>query len=168
LEDSYAMALSTGDLSPGERDFHVADFGLADAGVAVITADGGGSIPLYERRFFGAATENTRWVVDGKCYSACTMVLGTGRVCATRRAQFGFHAGYYNYLGFWKVITPEWTHQMYQSYPDNVKAWVDAHRAMDQVDLTTMRQPEVATYVPRCQERAVSNAAGADLSGSAL
>jgi len=91
--------------------------------------------------------------------SACTMVvLGTGRVCATPRAQFNFHAGYYKYFGYWNVITPQWTYQMYHHYPDDVKAWVDAHRAMDQITLTTMRQPEVATYVPSCRERAAGDA----------
>jgi len=50
---------------------------------------------------------------------------------------------------------------MYQHYPDDVKAWVNAHRAMDQITLTTMRQPEVATYVPSCRTRAASNAVAA-------
>ncbi len=31
--------------------------------------------------------------------------------------------------GSWKVITPQWTYQMYQRYPDDVKTWVDAHHA---------------------------------------
>jgi hypothetical protein len=61
------------------------------------------------------------------------MVLGTGRVCATPRARFNFHAGYYKYFGYWNVITPQWTYQMYQHYPDDVKSWVDAHHAMDQI-----------------------------------
>src|SRR5438876_1146666 len=91
------------DPSPGERDYREADFGLDDPGVTVITADEGGSIPSYERKFFGAGADNTRWVVDGYCNSACTMVLGTGRVCATPRAQFSFHAGYYKYFGSWNV-----------------------------------------------------------------
>jgi hypothetical protein len=159
--DSYAMAVPNDDPGRGERNFREADFGLDDPGVTVITADKGGSIPLYERKFFGVGTENTRWVVDGYCNSACTMVLGTGRVCATPRAQFNFHAGYYKYFRFWEIITPQWTYQMYQHYPDDVKAWVNAHRAMDQIRLTTMRQPEVASYVPDCRERASGKAVAA-------
>ena len=160
-KDSYAMAVPKDDPSPGERDYREADFGLDDPGVTVIRADEGGSIPSYESRFFGAGADNTRWVVDGYCNSACTMVLGTGRVCATPRAQFSFHAGYYKYFGSWNVITPQWTYQMYQHYPDDVKTWVDAHHAMDQIKLTTMRQPEVATYVPSCRDRAASKAVAA-------
>jgi hypothetical protein len=158
LQHSYAMAEPNHVLSPEERGFRETDFGLDDPGVTVIRADEGGSIPSYESKFFGAKNDNTRWVVDGYCNSACTMVLGTGRVCATPRARFNFHAGYYNYFGFWKVITPQWTNQMYQRYPDDVKTWVDTHHAMDQITLTTMRQPEVATYVPSCRKRAASKA----------
>jgi len=149
--DSYAMAVPNDDLSPGERDFREADFGLDDPGVTVITADKGGSIPSYERRFFGAGTDNARWVVDGYCNSACTMVLGTGRVCATPRAQFGFHAGYAHYALFFKVPIPQFTYQMYRHYPDDVKYWVDKNRAMNQLTITMMRQPEVSSYVPSCR-----------------
>ena len=159
-EDSYAAAEDPNDdLSRGERDFRETNFGLDDPGVTVITSDEGGNISTYESKFFGAGNDNTRWVVDGYCNSACTMVLGTGRVCATPRAQFSFHAGYYEYFVFWKVIKPQPTYQMYQHYPDDVKNWVDAHHAMDQIALTMMRQPEVATYVPSCRPRAKAIAA---------
>ena len=163
-EDSYAAVEDPNDdLSLGEPRFGEASFGLDDPGVTVITADKGGNIDRYESKFFGAGNDNTRWVVDGYCNSACTMVLGTGRVCATPRAQFGFHAGYYEYFVFWKVIKPQPTYQMYQHYPDSVKNWVDAHHAMDQITLTMMRQPEVATYVPSCRRPAASKAVAARL-----
>jgi hypothetical protein len=162
-EDSYAAAEDPNDdLSRGERDFRETNFGLDDPGVTVITSDEGGNISTYESKFFGAGNDNTRWVVDGYCNSACTMVLGTGRVCATPRAQFGFHAGYYEYF-VWNVIAPQPTYQMYQHYSDDVKNWVDAHHAMDQITLTMIRQPEVATYVPSCRRRAASKAVAARL-----
>jgi hypothetical protein len=50
-----------------------------------------------------------------------------GRVFATPRAQFGFHAGYYEFLVFWKVIKPQAVYLMYRRYPDDVKSWVDSH-----------------------------------------
>ena len=130
--------------------FGQADFGLGDPGVVVISSDQGGDINRYERKYFGAANDNIRWVVDGDCNSACTMVLGTGRICATPRAQFGFHAGY-TYYAFFKVVVPRFTYQMYRHYPDDVKDWVDRKHAMDQVAMTMMRQPEVSTYVPAAE-----------------
>jgi hypothetical protein len=137
-------------LSAEENHFREANFGPGDPGVTVISNNEGGVISLYENAFFGPGSGNRLWAVDGYCGSACTMVLGTGRVCATSRAQFGFHAGYNSFLLF-GVIAPQATYQMYQHYPDDVKAWVDAHRAMDQIGMTMMRQPEVATYVPPCK-----------------
>jgi hypothetical protein len=115
---------------------------LDDPGVIVISADQGGDINWYERRYFAAANDNT--------HSACTMVLGTDRVCATPRARFGFHAGY-AYYAFFKVVVPQFTYRMYQHYPDDVKAWVDRHHAMNQLTTTMMRQPEVSTYVLSCR-----------------
>jgi hypothetical protein len=153
-EGSATAADPNDDLSFREQRFGEVDFGPGDPGITVITADKGGNINWYESKFFGAENENARWVVDGYCNSACTMVLGTGRVCATPRAQFGFHAGYNEFFGFWKVIKPQPTYQMYRRYPDEVKNWVDSRHAMDQLTMTMMRQPEVAIYVPSCRRSA--------------
>ncbi|MFZ1192738.1 MAG: hypothetical protein WB691_18520 [Pseudolabrys sp.] len=84
-------------------------------------------------------------------------------VCATPHAQFGFHAGYYEFLVFWKVINREAAYLMYRRYPEDVRNWVDFHHAMDQLTMTMMRQREVAIYVPRCRRRAASEAAAARL-----
>jgi hypothetical protein len=162
-ESSVAAENPNDDASLRERRFGEADFGPDDPSVTVITADKGGNILWYESKFFGAENENRRWVVDGYCNSACTMVLGTGRVCATPRAQFGFHAGYYEFLVFWKVIKPQAAYLMYRRYPDDVKIWVDSHHAMDQITMTMMRQPEVAIYVPSCRRRAAGKAVAARL-----
>jgi hypothetical protein len=80
---------------------------------------------------------------------ACTMVSELAGMC-TSRAQFGFHAGYAHYASFFKVVAPRSTYQTYRHYPDDVK-WVDRHRAMDQLTMTMMRQPEVSSYVPSCR-----------------
>lgn len=151
IQPDYSVDPNRGDLNPGEQNFRQANFGLDDPGVIVIRADKGGNINSYERKYFAAANDNVRWVVDGYCNSACTMVLGTGRVCATPRAQFGFHAGYAHYALFFKVAVPQFTYQMYRHYPDDVKYWVDRHRAMNQLEITMMRQPEVSSYVPSCR-----------------
>jgi hypothetical protein len=162
-EGSATAADPNDDLSFRGQRFGEVDFGPGDPGITVITADKGGNINWYESKFFGAENENARWVVDGYCNSACTMVLGTGRVCATPRAQFGFHAGYNEFFGFWKVIKPQPTYQMYRRYPDEVKNWVDSRHAMDQITITMMRQPEVAIYVPSCRRRAAGKAVATNL-----
>lgn len=58
----------------------------------VIQNDGGGLVDRYARKY--AALKNSRIVVDGRCSSACTMVLSNPRACATPRAVFGFHSAY--------------------------------------------------------------------------
>jgi hypothetical protein len=151
IEPADSVDPNRDDLRLGEQNFRQANFGLNDPGVIVIRADQGGNINSYERKYFAAANDNVRWVVDGYCNSACTMVLGTGRVCATPRAQFGFHAGYAHYALLFKVAVPQFTYQMYRHYPDDVKYWVDSHRAMNQLTMTMMRQPEVSSYVPSCR-----------------
>ena len=140
------------DFSPArDQYFRQADFGPGDPGVSVIANEQGGDIFEFESRFFGEENSNTRWVVDGYCNSACSMVLGTGRVCATPRAQFGFHAGYFKWFS-WDVILPPASYEMYRHYPQPIREWVNAHHAMDAIEpMTTLRQPELATYVPRCR-----------------
>ena len=151
IEPTDSVDPNQDDLKLGEQNFRQANFSLNDPDVIVIRADQGGNINSYERKYFAAANDNVRWVVDGYCNSACTMVLGTGRVCATPRAQFGFHAGYAHYALLFKVAVPQFTYQMYRHYPDDVKYWVDRHRAMNQLTITMMRQPEVSSYVPSCR-----------------
>ena len=151
IEPTDSVDPNQDDLKLGEQNFRQANFSLNDPGVIVIRADQGGNINSYERKYFAAANDNVRWVVDGYCNSACTMVLGTGRVCATPRAQFGFHAGYAHYALLFKVAVPQFTYQMYRHYPDDVKYWVDKNRAMNQLTITMMRQPEVSSYVPSCR-----------------
>jgi hypothetical protein len=156
-EDNPDTRLSMEDLdknlSGEEHHFRQANFGPDDPGVTVIANNDGGVIGAYESAFFGPGSGNRLWAVDGYCNSACTMVLGTGRVCATSRAQFGFHAGWSSLLLF-TVVAPQATYQMYRHYPEDVKTWVDAHHAMDQMRMTMMGQPEVASYVPTCKRSA--------------
>ena len=119
-EGSATAADPSHDLSfRGQRSGEV-DSGPGDPGITVITADKGGNI-IGTRASLWSGKRKCALGRTGDCNCACTMVSGTGRVCATPRAQFGFHAGYNEFFGFWKVIKPQPTHQMYRRYPDEVK-----------------------------------------------
>ena len=82
-EESFAAAEDPNDnLSLRERRFGEADFGPDDPGVTVITADKGGNIIWYERKFFGAENENSalgrRWLLQFGLHNG----VGNGsRVC---------------------------------------------------------------------------------------
>jgi len=60
-----------------------------------IEASTGGEVSHYLELFAVLRHSGERIVIDGPCYSACTLVLSTiphNRVCVTRRAILGFHA----------------------------------------------------------------------------
>lgn len=120
---------------------------LGAARAETIRDDQGGMIWRYEQKYFGNPA--TRWVIDGRCDSACTMVLGTGRVCATGRARLGFHAGSIMPLGY-PIIDAEATQRMVRRYPASVKAWVKRTGAVRSLRMTFMRQPEISRHIPRC------------------
>jgi hypothetical protein len=53
--------------------------------------DVGGLLGEYVEKYRVMAARGDTLVVDGACYSACTLALGIVDVCATPRASFGFH-----------------------------------------------------------------------------
>lgn len=59
----------------------------------VIDDDGGGNIGTYMDFYWRLNNTGLSVVLDGKCVSACTLVLhlAPDRLCATPRAELGFH-----------------------------------------------------------------------------
>src|SRR5260370_42592233 len=54
--------------------------------------DEGGLLGEYVEKYRVMAARGDRLVVDGPCYSACTLALGIVDVCATPRASFPYGA----------------------------------------------------------------------------
>src|SRR5437660_5182266 len=69
---------------------------LAPASAEVrILSSPGGEVGPYLDLFEAVRQSGQRVIIDGPCYSACTLVLSTiprDRICVTRRAVLGFHA----------------------------------------------------------------------------
>ena len=66
----------------------------AFADVRILASPGGEAI-AYLQLFEKLSRSGERVVIDGPCFSACTLVLSAmpaDRICATRRAVLGFHA----------------------------------------------------------------------------
>jgi len=58
----------------------------------VIADDNGGRLTDYYERYQALVDEGATFRIDGRCSSACTLVLlWADRVCATERAALGFH-----------------------------------------------------------------------------
>lgn len=98
------------------------------AGATVrITNDPGGNIGLYFSHFTALRDSGQDVVIDGRCSSACTMVLGIiphDQICVTPRAVLGFHAAWRSgFLGF-RIIDKPATQTLWNLYPVPVRQWI--------------------------------------------
>ena len=70
---------------------------------------------------------NVQVIIDGKCSSACTLVLGivpARRICVTQNAVLGFHAAWRpNFLGFHVTNEPA-TRTLMSYYPPPIRQWI--------------------------------------------
>jgi hypothetical protein len=72
--------------------------GTDDSAVThTITHDAGGRVLGHAEEFGRWSRHHDRVVIDGECYSACTLVIGASlKICATDRGVFGFHSASLN------------------------------------------------------------------------
>ena len=104
-------------------------FVIVPAGADVrILSSSGGAVEEYLRIFAQLRRSGERVIIDGPCFSACTLVLSTipkSRICVTRRAVLGFHAAQWVDSRSGRVSrAPEATRIVTQSYPPAVRAWI--------------------------------------------
>ena len=102
--------------------------------ITVITHDDGGFMGDYIRKYRTMRDSGETVIIDGKCASACTMVLGIlprNRICVTPRARLGFHQA-------WKkgraqdgagaaVGHAGATAYLFSLYPAPVRRWISAN-----------------------------------------
>jgi hypothetical protein len=95
-----------------------------------ILASPGGEAGAYLRLFEALNRSGERVVIDGPCYSACTLVLTAiphDRVCATKRAVLGFHAPQLVDQAGHKYAAPDATRLIAASYPPEIRNWIEQH-----------------------------------------
>jgi hypothetical protein len=117
-----------------------------------VTNDKGGLILAYEARYLDAARQGDRFVIDGRCLSACTMAIGifdNKHICATPKAVLGFHAAWLS-TRRGKMGAPAATDYMAQWYPPAAKDWIARHGGL-KPRLMYLRGPELYAIVPACQ-----------------
>jgi hypothetical protein len=91
-------------------------------------------------------------VIDGPCYSACTMLLGMlprEQVCVTPRAVLGFHAAWNFDESGRRVTSAQATRALLDIYPPRVRGWI-ARRGGLSPTLKLMRGRELAGMYPMC------------------
>ena len=92
-----------------------------------IADDPGGQLGAYIQRHQAMRLSGERVVIDGPCFSACTMVLGAiprNRICVTSRAVLGFHAAYHLDPSGGPVTSRGETLLMMSQYPQQVRKWI--------------------------------------------
>ncbi len=119
----------------------------------VIGNDSGGRIGNYIVRYKHLHNSGQQVVVNGRCLSACTLVLALPRsqVCATTQAVLGFHAAWQPDLNGRPAPSPIGTRALWDLYPPQVRAYLGK--------LTrTMRFVKATRFVRKCPPGALEAA----------
>jgi len=95
-----------------------------------IEASPGGEATSFLKYFEMLRESGERVVIDGPCYSACTLVLDImprSRICVTRRAVLGFHAARLVDENGDEFPAREATRVVAEAYPTPVRNWIERH-----------------------------------------
>jgi hypothetical protein len=129
----------------------LAGFAPARADV-VIEGSRGGEASSFLRFFEEIRQSGQRVVIDGPCFSACTLALSViphSRICVTSRAILGFHAArMVDMLGN-EYPAPEATLVVAETYPAPVRRWIRRHGGLTPRPIF-LYGSELARMYPRC------------------
>jgi len=117
-----------------------------------ISDDMGGLMTEYASRFASLRASGEKVVIDGACYSACTMLLGMlsrSQVCVTPNAVLGFHAAWNFDDNGRRVTSVSATRELIDIYPQSVRAWI-ARRGGLSPHMKFLRGRELAGLYPMC------------------
>jgi hypothetical protein len=113
----------------------------------------GGEVGSYLQLFAAVKQTGQRVVIDGPCYSACTLVLSTiprERICVTRRAVLGFHAPrWIDRRGKQYAASKDTVRAVADVYPADVRAWIDRHGGLSGKPIF-LRGNQLTAMYPRC------------------
>jgi len=118
-----------------------------------IAEDRGGQIGHYLHAFAMLRSSGERVVIDGNCLSACTLVLGViphGRICATERARFGFHAAWMPDTDGRPVTSAMGTQALWNVYPSTVRRWINRHGGLSR-KMIYLEGRDLSGIVPSCE-----------------
>lgn len=118
----------------------------------VISSDKGGQIGAYVARYQQIRQSGQRVVIDGPCFSACTIALGMiprDRLCATPNAALGFHAAWFPDDAGGMKPNRHATNMLMKFYPPGVRQWI-ARRGGLNSELVVLQGGELAGHVPAC------------------
>jgi hypothetical protein len=118
----------------------------------LISEDRGGQIGQYLQSFAALRSSGEDVVIDGNCYSACTLILGLiprERVCATPNARFGFHAAWMPDENGRPQTSAMGTAALWNIYPNSVRHWISRHGGLSR-KMLFMQGHELTQVVAMC------------------
>lgn len=119
-----------------------------------IEASTGGVVSNFLELFALLRRSGQRVVIDGPCYSACTLVLSTiprARICVTRRAILGFHAPKLVDAYGQEYPAPQTTTRVVTAaYPPAIRNWISRHGGLTDRPIF-LRGRELAALYRRCR-----------------
>jgi hypothetical protein len=116
-----------------------------------IAGDMGGPIGEYLMMFAAMRDSGERVMIDGSCFSACTLVtalIPRDRVCVTERARLGFHAGWFQNRAGDQVPSPTGTGVLYAMYPPVIKRWIASQGGLGHRTIVLAGRELAAIYRP--------------------
>ena len=102
----------------------------------------GGRVVEYNARWAALGQQGASVRIVGPCQSACTVLSGhipRKRICVTPQARFGFHL----------ANLPQATATLWNAYPADIKAWINAHGGPKR-DFVWMRAPDIYRFFRKC------------------
>jgi hypothetical protein len=118
-----------------------------------IVGSPGGEVSTYLELIAAMRDSGQRIVIDGPCYSACTLILSeipAHRVCVTRRAVLGFHAARWVDGEGREYAAPDETRLVLAAYPPAVRAWIQRRGGLKRKPIF-LRGRELAAILPTCR-----------------
>jgi hypothetical protein len=129
--------------------------GLAQASPALtrIENDMGGPLGEYLLRFATIRDSGRRVMIDGKCYSSCTLVtamIPRDRICITQRAALGFHASWVDDDKGGRVTSAAGTSVLFEMYPRRIRSWIMRNGGLGDSTIV-LKGRELAAFYPFCE-----------------
>jgi hypothetical protein len=118
-----------------------------------IFASPGGPVVPYVQLFEAVRKSGERVIIDGPCFSACTLVLSIvpdDRICVTRRAVLGFHAARLLDRRGRLHAEPRATRLVLETYPEAIRQWIRRRGGLTS-RLLLLRGRELTAMVPPCR-----------------
>jgi hypothetical protein len=127
-------------------------FVLPARAVTRIADDMGGPLGDYLLRFSAIRDSGEQIIIDGSCFSACTLVtalIPRDKICITEQAILGFHAGWFRNNAGQRVISPTGTRVLLQMYPPVIRNWITHQGGLGQRTIT-LKGRELASIYRYC------------------